>query len=100
MTKIVIVGLGAAGFGAALAAKKQDRKSEITIIDEKDFDLMHQCGLPFVLEGKIKSFSDLMYNINADGMGIKLLLGCGIHKVDFINKTVYYFFLTEITHCW
>ena len=54
MVKVVILGLGAAGFGAALAAKKQDRKAEITIIDNKDFDLLHQCGLPFVIEGKIK----------------------------------------------
>jgi NADH oxidase (H2O2-forming) len=90
MTKIVIIGLGAAGFGAALAAKKQDRKAEITILDEKDFDLMHQCGLPFVLDGKIKYFSDLMYDINAERMGMKLLSRCNINKVDFSKKRIHY----------
>ena len=40
MTKVVILGLGAAGFGAALAAKKQDRTAEIIIID--NFTIMDQ----------------------------------------------------------
>lgn len=84
MAKIVILGLGAAGFGAALAAKKQDRKAEVTIIDEKDFDLLHKCGLPFVLEGKIKDFSKLKHSINADSMGIRILSNCRINKIGFI----------------
>ncbi len=89
MSKIVIIGLGAAGFGAALAAKKQDRGAEITIIDNKDFDLMHQCGLPFVLDGEIKSFDDLKHYINADQMGIKLLSKSVVDKVEFVKKKVY-----------
>ena len=75
MVKVVILGLGAAGFGAALAAKKQDRDAEITIIDNKDFDLMHQCGLPFVLEGEIKDFSNLKHSIQAEKMGMKCTKG-------------------------
>ncbi|MBW2975706.1 FAD-dependent oxidoreductase [Candidatus Woesearchaeota archaeon] len=90
MPKIVILGLGAAGFGAALAAKKQDRKAEITIIDEKDFDLMHQCGLPFALEGRIKDFSGLKHSISADRMGMKLLNNCKISSIDLDKKTVHY----------
>lgn len=90
MTKIIVLGLGAAGFGAALAAKKQDRNVDITIIDEKDFDLLHQCGLPFVLEGKIKDFSNLKHLINADKMGINLLNGCKVDKIDFNKKIVHY----------
>ncbi len=88
MEKIVIIGLGAAGFGAALAAKKQDRKAEMTIIDEKDFDLLHQCGLPFVLEGRINDFSNLKRSISADKMGIKLLR-CKVDKVNTDKKIVY-----------
>ena len=90
MVKIVIIGLGAAGFGAALAAKKQDRNAEITILDNKDFDLMHQCGLPFVLEGKIKDFSNLKYSINADKMGIKLLGNCLVNKLEFNEKNIHF----------
>ena len=90
MTKIVIIGLGAAGFGAALAIKKQDRKAEITIVDDKDFDLLHQCGLPFVLEGKIKGFSELQHSINADRMGMRLLSNCRVSKVEFNDKIINY----------
>jgi len=90
MAKIVIIGLGAAGFGAALAAKKQDRKADVTIIDEKDFDLMHQCGLPFALEGTIKSFSNLKHDIHADKMGIKLLNNSKFDKIDFNKKISFY----------
>jgi len=89
MTKIVIIGLGAAGFGAALAAKKQDRNAEITIIDEKDF-LMHQCGLPFALEGEIKDISDLKHKINFERMGINSLNNCKVDNIDFNKRIVYY----------
>ena len=87
MVKIVIMGLGAAGFGAALAVKKQDRTADITIIDNKDFDLLHQCGLPFVLEGEIEGFYKLKHSLNLDKMGIKLVKG-DVSKVDFENKKV------------
>src|SRR3989338_7334768 len=90
MAKIVIMGLGAAGFGAALGAKKQDRNAEITIIDEKDFDLMHQCGLPFALEGKIKDLANLKHSIHADKMGIKLINNSKINRVDTKERAVYY----------
>ena len=90
MTKIVIIGLGAAGFGAALAAKKQDRNAEITIIDNKDFDLMHQCGLPFVLEGEIKDFSNLKHSIQAEKMGMELINKGEIIKLETNNKKIIY----------
>jgi len=85
--KIVILGLGAAGFGAALAAKKTDRTAEITIIDEKDFDLMHQCGLPWVLDNELEADS-LKHSLNLDKMGIKLVSNAKIGSVDFDNKKV------------
>ncbi|MBW2988751.1 FAD-dependent oxidoreductase [Candidatus Woesearchaeota archaeon] len=90
MEKIVILGLGAAGFGAALAAKKQDRSAEITIIDEKDFGLMHQCGLPFTLEGKMPDFSGLKHDISAGKMGMNLLKSCTVKSIDFSKKTIDY----------
>jgi NADH oxidase (H2O2-forming) len=90
MAKIVILGLGAAGFGVALAAKRKDRKAEITIIDRKDYNLIHRCGLPFVLEGKIDDFSNLKHSINADRMGINLLSNSLIDKIDTSEKTIHY----------
>lgn len=69
MTKILILGLGAAGFAAALAIKKTDRKAEILFIDKKDYDLMHPCGLPYALEGKI-TLDNLKHSIGAERMKI------------------------------
>jgi len=82
---IVIIGLGTAGFAAALEIKKKDRKANITIIDKKDY-LLHSCGLPFVFEGKVK-IEDLkhkikgMFNIKADSEAT---------NIDFKNKEVEY----------
>ncbi|MFH2028342.1 MAG: FAD-dependent oxidoreductase [Nanoarchaeota archaeon] len=90
MFKIVIIGLGTAGFAAALAAKKQDRNSEITFIDKKRFDLQHSCGLPYFLERKIHSISKLKHNINAEMMGMKIINNSQATKIDHKSKTVYY----------
>jgi len=82
--KLVIIGLGAAGFAAALAAKKTNRDTDITIIDEKDYDLLHPCGLPFALEGKIK-LDDLKHSVSI--AGINKIKGKA-ENIDVKNKIV------------
>ncbi|MCD4676501.1 MAG: NAD(P)/FAD-dependent oxidoreductase, partial [Desulfobacula sp.] len=47
-TKIVIIGLGVSGFIAAKTAKKVNPDVQITIIDQKEYDMFSPCGLPFV----------------------------------------------------
>jgi len=88
--KIVIIGLGTAGFAAALAIKKQDRKAKITIIDKKDFNLLHSCGLPYVLERKISQFSTIKHDINAKLMNIEIINNAKATKIDHNNKKVIY----------
>ncbi len=85
--KLVIIGLGTAGFAAALTAKKTGRASSITIIDNKDFDLLHPCGLPFYLEGKIKSLDALKHDLGLKQMGIDKVKGKAIN-IDAKNKEV------------
>ena len=70
--KVVIVGLGTAGFSAILAIKKLDKEAEITVIDKKNFDLQHSCGLPYVLEGHVK-IEDLEHDIGAANMKVNVL---------------------------
>ncbi len=67
--KVVIAGLGAGGFAAALTIKKWDRKADIVFIDPKPYDLMHPCGLPYALEGII-SGDDLAHDQGLDKMGM------------------------------
>ena len=85
--KLVIIGLGTAGFAAALTARKTDRTSSITIIDSKEFDLLHPCGLPFYLEGKIKKLSDLKHDLGLKQMNIEKVKDKAVN-IDTKNKIV------------
>ena len=68
--KIVILGLGTAGFAAMLAIKKTNPNAEIVIIDNKDFDLLHNCGMPYVIAGKIEQMNELEHHLDLEGMGV------------------------------
>ena len=85
--KIIIIGLGSAGFAAALAIKKISRNAEVIIIDNKDYDLLHPCGLTFVLEGRVKSFDKIKHDLNLKSMDIKKIKGKAT-KIDVKNKVV------------
>jgi len=86
MTNYVILGLGTAGFAAALAIKKNDRKASITFIDKKNFDLLHTCGMPYAIEGKV-SFESLRHDIGSERMGIKIIQA-NATKIDSNKKIV------------
>ncbi len=49
--KVVIIGLGAAGFAALSSIKRIKPDTEITVIDDKICDMFHPCGMPYSLEG-------------------------------------------------
>jgi len=74
--KIVICGFGSAGYSAAMTIKRIDPKTEITVIDQKETDLVHPCGLPYALEGIVKN-EDLVQNINLQRTGIVKVRGRG-----------------------
>ena len=61
--KIVIIGLGTGGLYASRAASRVDRSAEITIIERRDYDMFSPCGLPYAIEGKVKSFEDLKHTV-------------------------------------
>jgi NADH oxidase (H2O2-forming) len=54
--KVVVVGAGSAGASACFAARKQDRKAEITCINAEPYPTYSRCALPFVIGGEIESF--------------------------------------------
>ena len=88
--KVVIVGLGTAGFSAILAIRKNDPKAEIAVIDEKEYDLLHSCGLPYTIEGSIKDFSQLKHNLNLKMMGVKLINKSKVSKINVKKKIIEY----------
>jgi len=71
--KIVIIGLGTGGLYASRAASRVDRSAEITIIERRDYDMFSPCGLPYAIEGLVKSFEDLKHTVPTTRRVRKLL---------------------------
>ena len=86
MAKIVIIGLGTAGISACLTIRKRYPKNEVTIIDKKEFDLLHSCGLPFLLDGRVDSPEKLKYTLRISG--IKKHLNCEATKINSEKKDI------------
>jgi len=81
-TKIVVIGLGVGGFIAAKTAKKVNSSAEITIIDEKEYDMFSACGLPFAMEGIVRDFDELKHSLPTEAMGMVKLLGHRATSID------------------
>ena len=58
--KIIIIGGGTAGASAAFAARKADRKAEITVLEQESYPTYSRCGLPFAIKGIIPSLENLI----------------------------------------
>lgn len=90
--RVIVVGANAAGVEAASAARKKDRTAEITLITSEKNAGYSRCGLPFVIGGHIKEFTDLIVYPPAYFQMLKLTLK-NETKVTAINtkeKTVTY----------
>jgi len=74
--KIVICGFGSAGYAAAMAIKRNDPGAAIIVVDPKESDLVHPCGLPYALEGIVQS-ELLSQNLNLQRSGITKIRGKG-----------------------
>ena len=85
MSRIVIIGLGAAGFYAAKSAMTSG-KNEIIIIEKRDYDMFSPCGLPFAVEG-IVDFETLKHDVPETNR-LKKLMGHEVVSVDVKNKTL------------
>jgi len=84
--KIVICGFGSAGYAAAMTIKRNDPKTEITVVDPKESDLVHPCGLPYALEGIVKN-ENLVQNLNLQRSGIIKIRG-KCEMISHSEKTV------------
>jgi len=87
-TKIIIIGLGVGGFISSKTAKKVNPDAEITIIDEKEYDMFSPCGLPFVMEGVVDEFDDIIHSLPIEKMDMVKLLKHKVTSIDPDNKVV------------
>lgn len=84
---VVIIGLGVGGLYASKYASGTNRKANVTIIEKRDFDQFSPCGLPYAIEGMVKDFADLQYNVPETGR-LKKLLSHEVQSVDFTGKSI------------
>ena len=82
--KLVIIGLGTAGYAAAMEAAK--RGVDITIIEKRNFETFSPCGLPYVLNGSIPQFEDLKHSIKL--RNTEELLSHEVELIDTNGKRV------------
>ncbi len=75
--KIFIIGGNAAGMSAAVRARKNDPRAEITVI-QKEQDISYSaCGLPYFIAGKIAEAGNLVARSKEEfeQQNIKILTG-------------------------
>ena len=58
--KVLIIGGVAAGTSAAAKARRIDSDADIKIIQEEPVVSYGACGIPYVIEGLIRDFSNLI----------------------------------------
>ena len=88
--RVIIVGANAAGVEAASAARKKDRTAEIILLTMEKNAGYSRCGLPFVIEGIIPQFKDLIVYPPAYFQMLKLNLRTEtkVTSVNTKDKTV------------
>lgn len=88
--RVVIVGGGAAGVSAAIAARKTNRKAEITVVEQGKFLFYERGGIPFVIGGEVPSFEALVSFPPKfyDMMKIEMLMEAEATSVDSSSKEV------------
>jgi len=87
--KIVVIGGGAAGIGAAGAARGTDRDAEITVYTEYEDAAYSPCGIPYVHGGEIPDFERLFLGTKqqyADA-GIDIRYSTAVKAIDPRGRT-------------
>ncbi|HUV81540.1 MAG TPA: FAD-dependent oxidoreductase [archaeon] len=86
---VVIIGGGAVGMSVATYLKRHTNHN-VVVFSSESYTAYSQCGLPFVLEGKISGFNNLIVKSNDAlmGMGIALHLDTLVNIIDANNQKV------------
>ncbi len=92
MTRIVVIGSGAAGMSAASRAKRLKPSNEVIVIDSSRWVSFAFCGLPYFIGGDVKELEDLVYYPPEEftKRGIDLRLGKTVTEIDVSSKRLTY----------
>lgn len=89
--KILIIGGDAAGMSAAMQMVRNSSAHEITVLEKGGVYSYGQCGLPYVISGKIESTDELIARTPStfkEKYGIDARVFHEVQKVDAENKMV------------
>lgn len=81
---MVIIGLGTAGYAAAMEAAR--RGADITIVEKRDFETFSPCGLPYVIDGSIPDFENLKHSVKL--RNTEKLLSHEVESIDVHQKVI------------
>ncbi len=90
--RILIIGGVAAGSSAASKAKRIDPDADVKIIQDESVVSYGACGMPYVIEGIINNFEELIErppDIFKNEYHIDVIVNTRAHKIDRIKKEVY-----------
>ena len=88
--RIVIIGGGAAGIGAAGAARGTDRDAEITVYTEYEDAAYSPCGIPYVHGGEIPDFERLFLGTKQQyaDQGVDIRYQTAVQAIDPRGRNV------------
>ncbi|MGC9111861.1 FAD-dependent oxidoreductase [Acidilobus sp.] len=92
LSRIVIIGSGAAGMSAASRAKRLKPSNEVIVIDSSRWVSFAFCGLPYLVGGEVKDLDELLYYPPSEftKRGIDLRLNKTVIEVDPDSKKLTY----------
>jgi NADPH-dependent 2,4-dienoyl-CoA reductase/sulfur reductase-like enzyme len=88
----VIIGGVAAGTSAASKAKRIDPNADVKIIQEESVVSYAACGIPYVIEGVVNNFEELIErspDVFKSKYDIDVIVNTRAHKIDSFRKQVH-----------
>lgn len=89
--KVVVIGGGGAGTGAATLAIQRDRSLDVTVITEFEDIAYSPCGIPYVFGREVESFDKLFLQPIEfyHEMGLKVQTETVVERIDIDKRIVY-----------
>ena len=90
--KIIVIGGVAAGSSAASKAKRIDPDADVRIIQDEKVVSYGACGMPYVIEGIVKDFQELIVrppDVFKKEYQIDVITNTRAQKIDRAKKKVY-----------
>ncbi len=91
MSRIVVIGAGAAGISAASTAKQFDRSHQVTLFGDLASTAYSPCGIPYVFGREVESMDKLFLQkpeFYTQEIGLDLRLSTFVERIDMGSHTV------------